>query len=343
MAKPRLTFFCELPATDLKTLFADPQLVDDLKALEAGLSLGILDLSQERAEIVRHLNRVGIPVTAWLLLSQDQGYWFNVDNFRQARDCYSAFQEWTTAQDLKWVAVGLDIEPDFGDMLQFARSKWRFLPGLLRRVFDRRRLRRAQSAYRALIGQIRLDRYLVESYQFPFILDERKTGSEILQRLAGLVDLPVDREVLMLYSSLYRPNGAGFLWSYGPHCRDRNPVFRKPAIALGSTGGGVSTGLEDQRPLEWAQLARDLRLAWYWCDELYIFSLEGCLRQGFLTYLKTFQWDQILLPPLEPAARVDKWRKRLQFGLWAGAHPSALLGAGLLVWWFISRIRRSIT
>jgi hypothetical protein len=342
MGKPRLTFFCELPATDLKTLFADPQLFDDLKALDAGISLGILDLSQERAEVVRHLNQAGIPVNAWLLLPQDQGYWFNADNFRQARDCYLAFREWATAQDLKWLAVGLDIEPDFGDMLQFARSKWRLLPRLLRRVFDRRRLRRAQSAYRALIDQIRADGYLVESYQFPFILDERRAGSEMLQRLAGLVDLPVDREVLMLYSSLYRPNGAGFLWSYGPHCADRSAGFRRPAIGLGSTGGGVSTGLEDQRPLEWAQLARDLRLAWYWCDELYIFSLEGCLRQGFLTYLKTFQWDQIFLPPLEPAARVDKWRKRLQLGLWAAAHPSLLLAAGLLVWWFLSRIRRSI-
>lgn len=343
MGKPRLTFFCELPATDLKTLFAEPQLVEDLKTLDAGLSLGILDLSQERAEIVRYLNQVGIPVTAWLLLPQEQGYWFNVDNFRQARNCYLAFREWTTAQDLKWVAVGLDIEPDFGDMVQFARSKWRFLPGLLRRVFDRRRLRRAQSGYRALIDQIRLDGYLVESYQFPFIVDERKAGSELLQRLARLVDLRVDREVLMLYSSFYEPNGAGFLWSYGPDCRDRNAALRKPAIGLGSTGGGVSTGLEERRPLEWAQLARDLRMAWYWCDEIFIFSLEGCFRQGFITYLKTFQWDQIILPPLKSAERVDKWRKRFQLALWAGAHPSVLLGTGLLVWWFISRIRRLIT
>jgi hypothetical protein len=343
MGKPRLTFFCELPATDLKTLFAEPQLVEDLKALDAGLSLGILDLSEERAEIVRNLNQVGIPASAWLLLPKEQGYWFNVDNFRQARNCYFAFREWTAAQDLQWAAIGLDIEPDFGEMVEFGRSKWGFLPGLLGRVFDRPRLRRAQSGYRALIEQIHSDGYLVESYQFPFIIDERKAGSEILQRLAGLVDLPVDREVLMLYSSFYQPNGAGFLWSYGADCRDSNAALRKPAIGLGSTGGGVSTGLEDRRPLEWAQLARDLRMAWYWCDEIFIFSLEGCLRQGFITYLKTFQWDQIVLPPLAPVARVDKWRRRLQLGLWAGAHPSILLSAGLVVWWLVSGLRRSIS
>ncbi|HZD57542.1 MAG TPA: hypothetical protein VE136_12495 [Anaerolineales bacterium] len=342
MGKPRLTFFCELPASDLKTLFAEPQLVDDLIALEASVSLGILDLSEGRAETVHHLNEVGIPVTAWLLLPKEQGYWFNVDNFIQACNCYAAFREWTAGQHLQWEAIGLDIEPDFGEMVAFGRSKWRFLPGLLWRAFDRRRLRRAQSNYRALIERMRIDGYLVESYQFPFIVDERKAGSEILQRLAGLVDLQVDREVLMLYSSFYEPNGAGFLWSYGPDCRDRSAVLRRPAIGLGSTGGGVSTGLEERRPLEWAQMARDLRMAWYWCDEIYIFSLEGCVRQGFIPYLKSFQWDQIILSPLEQAARVDKWRRRLQIGLWAGAHSSVLLGAGLVAWWLVSRLRRPI-
>ena len=64
--------------------------------------------------------------------------------------------------------------------------------------------------------------------QFPLIADERRAGSDLLQRLAGLVEVSTDREVWMLYSS-FRPSlGPGMIWSYGP---------KASAIAVGSTGG----------------------------------------------------------------------------------------------------------
>jgi len=45
--KTQLTFFCELQAAELKKLFEDRFVFDDLKTLNAGISLGILDLSPE--------------------------------------------------------------------------------------------------------------------------------------------------------------------------------------------------------------------------------------------------------------------------------------------------------
>ena len=65
--KTEITFFCELRAEALKKLFEDRFVFDDLKTLNAGLSLGILDLSPERANVIKKLNRLDIPVTAWLL------------------------------------------------------------------------------------------------------------------------------------------------------------------------------------------------------------------------------------------------------------------------------------
>ncbi len=41
--KPHLTFFCELEAQALQSLFADPQLIPNLQALDAGVSLALLD------------------------------------------------------------------------------------------------------------------------------------------------------------------------------------------------------------------------------------------------------------------------------------------------------------
>ena len=88
----------------------------------------------------------------------------------------------------------------------------------------------------------------------------------------------------MLYSSFARPHGAGFVWSYAPEAK---------AIGIGVTSAGVDTGMPvDSPPLTWDELERDLRLAWAWTDDMFIYSLEGCVRQGFFPRLKAFIWDQ---------------------------------------------------
>jgi hypothetical protein len=327
MPLPRLTFFCELESEPLAALI-DDRLIADLGELNASLSLGILDLSVERARVVRKLNRAGVPVVAWLLLPREQGYWFNLYNAPQALARYREFKLWTAQEGLSWDGVGLDIEPDIREMTKLAERDWSALPGILRRVLDFKGQREAIRTYHDLVNQIRADGYRVDSYQFPFIADERKVGSTFLQRLAGLVDIPVDREVWMLYTSFVRPNGAGLLASYSPEAQ---------SIGLGSTGGGVELDLGEMRarPLTWDELARDLRLAWCWCDDLHIFSLEGCLRQGFIEHLKNFTWDMPMMTPHTSQARVDGWRKALRYSLWVVSNMVVIvlaLTGGFLVW-----------
>ncbi|RUM94458.1 MAG: hypothetical protein DSZ28_03060, partial [Thiothrix sp.] len=80
----KLTFFCELYTDDLVKLFATPGLIEQLQALRASVSLGILDFSDERADIVHRLNKQGIPVIGWQLLPVEQGYWYNMANAPEA-------------------------------------------------------------------------------------------------------------------------------------------------------------------------------------------------------------------------------------------------------------------
>jgi hypothetical protein len=302
MAFPRLNFACELDTPALKALFADKTVIDDLQALHASLSLGILDLSHERAQIVQKLNRAGVPVVAW----------FHQDNAQEAVTCYRAFNAWTAEYSLKWKAVGLDIEPDIREMLTWMSAKWRAITYLLRRSFNWRVFRNARRIYRSLIDEIHADGYQLDVYQFPFIVDERKAESTLLQRATGIIDLPADREVLMLYSSFARPHGAGFVWSYAPEAK---------AIGIGLTDAGVGIGMSsDTHPLSWEELERDLRLAWHWTDDLFIYSLEGCVKQGYLPRLKTFVWDQPFLAPTEPALWVENWRGLLQTVLWISTY-----------------------
>jgi hypothetical protein len=303
MDAPSLTFYCELGAGPLRELFATPGLHEDLVALRASVSLGLLDLGPERAEVVRRLTGEGIPVIAWLLLSEAQGYWFNTGNVEQARARYEAFRDWTAKEGLSWAGVGLDIEPDMRDMHELFKRPWRLVPrALVRTVRGGGTLRRAREGYAALVERIRADGYRVDAYQFPFILDERQARSTLLQRASGVLDLEADREVLMLYSSFARPYGPALLWSYGPGGH---------SLAVGVTGGGVQPpeGVRLPEPLSWDELSRDLRLAVRWTRDLHVFSLEGCVQQGFLPRLRTLDWDAPVDPPLVPARRVDGLRR----------------------------------
>ncbi len=329
---PRLTFFCELDTAALQELFSDAQVMDALRALGAGVSLGLCDLSAERAEIVRRLNVAGIPAIAWLLLPEAQGYWFNLDNAPEASAFYADFRAWTTAHGLQWDGVGLDIEPDMREMRKIAAGDRRALVTLLRRALNVERFRRAQERYGALIAQIRADRYRVDEYAIPFIVDEHRVGSQLIQRLFGLVDLAVDRKVLMLYSSFMRPFGHGLLWSYAPSA---------DSIAVGSTGGGVTVaGVDQIPPLTWDEFARDLRLAHAWSDDIHIFSLEGAVRQGYLHKMRDFDWLGRVEAPLREFRQVARARKVLRGVLWASAHPGVVLAGTVALFWLISRQTR---
>lgn len=311
MTPSRLTFFCELGAEPLQALFADPAVLEHLVALRASVSLGILDLSAERAAVARRLHEAGVPVIAWQLLPAEQGYWFNLDNAPQAAARYVAFRQWTAEHQLIWNGVGLDIEPDLHELRRLLARGWRELPALLRRLRRSERLSQARAAYGALVARIREDGYRVDTYQLPLIVDERQARSTLLQRLLGVVDLPADREVLMLYSSFVRPHGVSLLESYGAQAG---------SIGVGSTGGGVELpGAGSAPPLSWDELSRDLRWARLRCADLHVFSLEGCVRQGFLARLRSFDWEPPAQVTQTKTRRMELMRRVGKAVLWAAA------------------------
>ena len=314
----QLTFFCELEGPALKKLFESRFVYDDLKTLGASISLGILDFSTERIEIVRKLNRVGIPVKAWLLLPKEDGYWFNMENHAQALQRYADFNAWTDENSLVWSGIGLDIEPDINQMVEVHSKPTGVLKNALRRYLSKDSLKKASLAYRKLAVSVKDDGYFLEAYHFPFILDDRNVGSTVAQRLGGLVDVPVDREVLMLYSSLYQPLGNKILWSYAAEAQ---------AIGIGITGGGVVIkGVKPPRTLTWDEFATDLRLGWQSGKPVYIFSLEGCVEQNFLPRLVTFDPSgEVNLPKIGVVKNV---RRGLGGLLWLLERPFVLL-AGL--------------
>lgn len=330
LTRPNLTFVCELDAPRLTELFADPSVIDDLQALGARVMIMVSDFSAERAHVVRQLNQAGIPLVGIPLFPVEEGYYLTVDNAPRASQRYDEWKQWTAEHGLVWEQVGLDIEPEAQFYLQLMANPWGLLPRLLRRLRDHERVTRARAAYADLVDQIHADGWPVENYQFPFIADERRAGSTLLQRLMGLVDVPTDREVWMQYTSFVGPLGPGILWSYG---------FESEAIAVGTTGGGPDISSQPQfTPLRWEELARDLRLARRWTDQLYIHSLEGCVWNGYLSRLRSLDWTPASTPP-ETAAVASLLRAGLRGLLRTSVHPWRAAGLVVALLWLLVRRR----
>ncbi len=330
MTKPaQLTFFTELEKEPLTALFSKPGVVDQLVALKASASMGILDFSDERACVVRHLNQRGIPLVAWQLLPKEKGYWYHLNSADYAVEHYRRFREWSVNQGLRWVAIGIDIEPDINEFQELLRYNFRTLYSVVKRVWNKRQFTESCATYASLVALMHSDGYAVQSYEYFFMADERKTGSSLLTRLFGMANVSTDKHVAMLYSSFFRPFGVGVLKIYGR---------TMDSAAIGITGGGVELeGLEHKQPMTWEEFSRDLRIANSCHGDVHIFSLEGCVEQGFLDRLKSFDWNKESKCPRHWTALIATARFLVLGVLWLLANPIFLIAAAAaLVWVMIN-------
>ncbi|MGA8598394.1 MAG: hypothetical protein WB676_27060 [Bryobacteraceae bacterium] len=305
---PKLVFASDQPIAQVASMLSQTAVMADLKELQAGIALSLPDLSAERAHIVRQLNKAGIPVTAWLTLPGKEGYYVNAGNAPEAAARFVEFERWTAEFGLHWAAVGLDIEPSLQDFSALRSSKLRLAATLFRRYFEWDRVRRAKESYVALIREIQSHGYPVETYQFPFIADERKMHSTLLERLAGIVDIRGNQEVLMLYTSFNPKIDSALIWVYGRETQ---------AIAVGSTAGSASDHFV---PLNWAAFSRDLIVAHHFSNEIGVYNLEGCVQQGFLQRLIAMDWHREVVIPAESAEKAVQFRMRIQRAIWIGSH-----------------------
>ncbi len=313
MSKPVLTFFCELESEPLSELFTGNKLINLLTKLDANLSLGLLDLSAGRAEVVKKLNKAKIPVTAWLLLEKDQGYWTSLDTIEETAIQYNMFKAWKSKYKLEFAAVGLDIEPKLHTVSELGRNPWNQAGDLAKRYLSNQRYTENLAAARSLIQGIRADGFAVETYQFPTVVDERQARSNVLAKTLGIPALSADREVLMLYSSFFPAYQDSILWSYARQCQ---------AVGVGSTGGGVEIeGVPPLKTMRWIDLKRDLLLASKAVDNIYIFSLEGCVSNNFMDRLLDLDWSTEVIPPERSAMGISLVRKIGQGVLWTLSHP----------------------
>ena len=331
---PRVVFATEGTTEGLNAILAKPEVIAELQKMHAGMALATEEMSPERARIVEKLNEAGIPATAWLTLPKQQGYYVNASNAEQTALRFEAFEEWSAKYRLRWAGVGLDIEPNIREFMSFLKGdKLGLAWTLFKRYFELGQVNRARAEYAALIRKMQADGYSVETYQFPFLADERKEHTTVLERLLGIVDVRGNVEVLMVYTSFHPSLDSAMIWAYGPDAQ---------ALAVGVTSGtpmGPSFS-----PLEWPELSRDMIVASHYTRTIGVYNLEGCVAKGFLPKIQNLNWDQAVTIPAADAQRAVLIRSRVQSVLWIVAHllyfaAAIMMAVICAIWWCRGRYR----
>lgn len=122
-------------------------------------------------------------------------------------------------------------------------------------------------------------------------------------------------------------------------------MFTREQLGLphgGSTGGVPDIPGHSQVPsLAWDELERDLLLANRFCDDLFIHSLEGCVKHGFFGRISSIDREGQVGPLDTGKSRsAGGIRGLLTVALWTSAHPALTPGgvvASACMW---SRARR---
>lgn len=323
--EPRLFFACcDKGTAAAEKLLGNTAVIADLRALHAGVAVALPEFSAERAGLVRGLNEDGIPAIAGIQLPQD-GTYINAGDFAQTQAAVAAFEGWSEQNGLRWEAVGLDIEPNFGELGRLRGHPWAMARLLAGRYVDRAGVFRARAEYARLIGQLRQRGYRVETVQLPFIVDEREEHSTVLERMLGIVDVRGDQEALMLYTSFAPAGvGAGIIDVLGGQAH---------AIAVGSTEGPQGLALD------WKEFSQDLVVAAHFTPTVGVYNLEGCVERGFLGRLRGMDWGQRIFLPAASLRMARRRSAMARAAVWVGTWlPVPVAGvvaamAGLVWWW----------
>jgi hypothetical protein len=134
---------------------------------------------------------------------------------------------------------------------------------------------------------------------------------------------------VMAYSSI-NAAGSALVWNYGPTAQ---------SLVIGCTLEDKNAGPANG-PLNWNELSSDLIVASHFSSTVGIYSLEGCIRQGFLPRLASFDWGQTVTVSADAMKQAQQFRQRVGLAIWIISRlPYFLAAALLLVLYLLYRLR----
>lgn len=276
-----------------------------------------------------------VPVRAWLLLPDAQGYWPHAGNAEIFAQTAHRLMDWIDAEKLPLPVLIADLEPSLADSLHLRQLLLqRHLPALwahLRQSQRALKLAAAREVFNRLIHELHQRGTQAWAVTYPLVVEDAQAGNTCFQEL---LQLPVtgvnwDALSLMTYRSSFR-DLLGF--SLSPHFvkgyfEDARKCFQQPLQAalgvVGTVGKLSESGYHDP-----AELAADCEAARQaGVSEIQIFSLDGM--HHALTpadWLGALRRETLLTTRPDWASRGLRSLLRLSNALLAQGRPDAVAG-----------------
>ena len=243
--------------------------------------------SAELESLLRAAAGEGVPVIAWLLLPEEDGYWFNEENLAEAREQVFAFIDWIEESriPLKWLMFDMEMSLDKTHQMEGGDLMGDIVPMLQANV-DGEAFERSTAEFSRLVTDVKDRGYVVTAAAYPFVLDDLLDEDNEIQDAFNtpIVGVPFDE----IYFMAYRTSYASLLGIFpGPYliyeyAREAKAAFgSKGIMGLGIIGtiGQVS----DDGFTKPSQLVEDIAAARAGGNErVFIFSLDGMAASGKL-------------------------------------------------------------
>ena len=263
--------------------------IDDLAEHEVELYLAMPSDDVETEELeatLLHARRLGVPVRAWLLLPDEDGYWPGEDNLPAYAELVDRFWRWNDARDLgvEWITVDMEPPLETSNTLAAALEAGGFadIVPILVDNQDAEEHAAASAAWAEAVDDWHARGMKVGVVALPYVLDDFGDDDAELQDMfeSPIVGIDWDEVGFLVYQNLYTAPGGG---RFGPTLIDsyaRTAVEQfgaRASVALGAIGSiGKNTSMVGYD--EPAALTADVAAAWAaGASKVHLFSLDGML------------------------------------------------------------------
>lgn len=238
--------------------------------------------TEELESLLKAAARKGVPVNAWLLLPEEDGYWFNEENLLEAREQVFGFLDWIEERGipLRWIMFDMELSIDKVRAMEGGGLVDTMIP-LLKENVDPAAFQQSTADYAQFVSELQERGYKVTAAAYPFVLDDLLDGDSEIQDAwnTPVIEVGFDEIYFMAYRTSFArllgiTPGPDLVYQYAGEARREFGTAGIMALGIVGDVGMVS----EEGYANPADLSVDVAAAYAGGSErVYVYSLDGML------------------------------------------------------------------